>query len=324
MDSQPVIETNDLRKTYHEGLFRKKDLKALRGVSLEVVPGEVFGLLGPNGAGKTTLIKILLGIVRKSSGEAKLLQHPAGSLESRQRIGYLPENLRISKHHTARTALEYYGRLSRMNNRTIRSRSDELLELVGLRDRDNESVRRFSKGMGQRLGLAQALLHNPQLLILDEPTDGLDPVGRSQVRDILSELKSQGKTIFLNSHILQEVEIICDRVAILAKGEVRGTGSVEELRSSDGPKKLSIQVAGASPEQLRQIVGETGIVDPTGSNSVFNLSMEFDSQSRVDQMIDTLRDQKISIRRLEQSQATLEQVFLSLVESAEADEGTVA
>lgn len=319
MDSQPVIFTKDLRKTYQEGLIRKRSLQALRGVCLDVNPGEVFGLLGPNGAGKTTLIKILLGIVKRTSGEASLLQHTAGSLESRQRVGYLPENLRISKHHTARTALEYYGRLSRMDHATIRSRSDELLELVGLQGRDRESVKRFSKGMGQRLGLAQALLHDPQLLILDEPTDGLDPVGRSQVRDILSELKSRGKTIFLNSHILQEVEIICDRVAILAKGEVKGTGSVEELRKLDSEKQLSIEVADTSDEKLRNMC-DVITIEPSGDKGKFTLSMKFDSQAHVNQLVDTLRSNDVSIQKLEQTQATLEQVFLSLVDSEDVVE----
>jgi ABC-2 type transport system ATP-binding protein len=253
-----VIEAKELRKTYRSawfGGFRtgkanegdgeamegdKGTIHALRGVSLTAGAGDVFGLLGPNGAGKTTLIKTLLGIIQPTSGTASLLGNPIGSQISRARVGYLPESLRIDRHHTARSALAYYGRLSRMDSATIARRSDELLELVGLRGRDRESVRRFSKGMYQRLGIAQALMHNPDLLILDEPTDGLDPVGRNDVRRIIEQLQRDGKTIFLNSHILQEVELVCSQVAIMVRGKIRAIGPIESIANqmrngSQGP-----------------------------------------------------------------------------------------
>ena len=229
--TEAAIETHDLRKTYVEGLLRRKRQEALKGVSLRVERGEIFGLLGGNGAGKTTFIKVLLGIIRRTAGQAKLLGFPAGDWRGRKLIGYLPENLRVPRHLTGFTALEYYGHLSNVPTSVIRQRRGELLEMVGLAERAKDPVRTYSKGMLQRLGLAQAMLHDPELFILDEPTDGLDPLARSQVRGFLADLKKRGKTIFLNSHILQEVELICDRVAILDKGNLRRVANVAEITS---------------------------------------------------------------------------------------------
>ena len=235
MNSSAVVEVCNLRKAYGQGLLLRKRsrIEALRGVSLTAKSGDVFGLLGPNGAGKTTLIKTLLGVVKPTSGTAFLFGQPAGSNAARMRVGYLPETLRVDRHHTARSALKFYGRLSYMDQATINRRSDELLELVGLKGRDRESVRQFSKGMYQRLGLAQALMHDPDLLFLDEPTDGLDPVGRNEVRKVIERLRGLGKTIFLNSHILQEVELVCTRVAIMAKGEILASGGIGSGVTSD-------------------------------------------------------------------------------------------
>ncbi len=205
----------------------------MQDVSLDVGRGEIFGLLGPNGAGKTTLIKVLLGLVRGSSGAATLLGFPAGDRRGRRTVGYLPEQLRIARHHTARTALQFYGQLHGLDATTIRKRSSKLIDLVGLQGRDVESVKRFSKGMLQRLGLAQAMLHEPELLFLDEPTDGLDPIGRSQVRSVLQQLRDQGRTVFVNSHLLQEVELICDRVSVLDRGRVRYVGTIRDLTPNE-------------------------------------------------------------------------------------------
>ncbi len=238
-----VIQVEGLTKKYGAWFRSKRSIHALRGANLSANRGEVFGLLGPNGAGKTTLVKILLGVIRATSGTALLFDSPAGSARARNRIGYLPESLRIDRHHTARSALHFYGSMSGMSHAAIGAKLDELLASVGLQGRDRESVRRYSKGMYQRLGLAQALLHDPDLLILDEPTDGLDPVGRNEVRRILLELKSRGKTIFLNSHILQEVEMVCDRVAIMSSGLVRACGTIDELtRNRDSAKYVTLEV----------------------------------------------------------------------------------
>ncbi|HEX5035041.1 MAG TPA: ABC transporter ATP-binding protein, partial [bacterium] len=182
MTSSPAIAVSELRKTYTEGVFLRKRQEALKGVSFEVRRGEIFGLLGGNGAGKTTFIKILLGIIRRSAGNAQVLDFPAGDWRARQKIGYLPENLRVPRHLTGYTALEYYGHLSGVSTRMIKERRGPLLEKVGIAARAKDPVRTYSKGMLQRLGLAQAMLHDPDLFIFDEPTDGLDPLARSQVR----------------------------------------------------------------------------------------------------------------------------------------------
>ena len=229
MPTEPVIQVKDLEKTYRSGVFRRRTLHALQKVTLEVPQGEIYGLLGPNGAGKTTLIKVLLGIVRKSAGDATVLGRRAGDVEARRKIGYLPENHRIPRHLTGSTALEYYGCLSGLSVAEVHRRAPELLDVVGLKGREKDRVSGYSKGMQQRLGLAQAMLHKPKLIILDEPTDGVDPVGRKEIREVLRRLAADGATVFLNSHLLQEIELICENVAILTNGQVRKTGSVKEL-----------------------------------------------------------------------------------------------
>src|SRR5258708_11615735 len=199
MPESPAIEVESLRKTYRDGIFSRRTVDALRGVTFQVESGTIFGLLGPNGAGKTTLIKILLGIVHKTGGNASLLGRPAGDRHGRVGVGYLPENHRIPRHHTGNTALEYYGGLSGMSAREVRNKRTELLERVGLAAWGKTPVRSYSKGMLQRLGLAQALMHEPELLVLDEPTDGVDPVGRSEMRAPLRQPKQQGKRVFIHS-----------------------------------------------------------------------------------------------------------------------------
>lgn len=262
----PVIAVHRVTKRYRSGLVRGRRITALSEVSLQARRGEIFGLLGPNGAGKTTLIKILLGVIHADGGWASLAGQPAGTLAARRHVGYLPESLRIDRHHTARSALAFYGRMSGLDRATIRHRSSQLISLVGLAGRDRESVRRFSKGMSQRLGLAQALLHDPDLLILDEPTDGLDPVGRSEVRRLLLELKSRGKSIFLNSHILQEVELVCDRVAVMASGQVRGVGTIDELMQQLGDRQVRFDLAGPlQPWQLTTLL--TDLLAPTAGQA---------------------------------------------------------
>ena len=191
-----AIEVDSLGKIYRDGLIFGKSFMALNGVSFKVQRGEIFGLLGPNGAGKTTFIKILLGIIRKSSGQASMLGYRAGSRAGRQQVGYLPEQLRIPQHMTGYTALEYYGNLSHVSTRVVRKKRPELLDLVGLGERGSEPVKKYSKGMRQRLGLAQALLHEPKLLVLDEPTDGLDPGARAEMRKVIRRLCDEGVTIF--------------------------------------------------------------------------------------------------------------------------------
>ncbi|PAY19731.1 multidrug ABC transporter ATP-binding protein [Rhodopirellula sp. SM50] len=318
----PIVDVHQLRKTYRSlSLTGRRRIDAVRGVSLQAFPGEVFGLLGPNGAGKTTLIKMLLGVVKPSGGHARLLGQPIGSSAARSRVGYLPESLRVDRHHTARSALRYYGRMSGMTSAEIHSRSDELLKLVGLEGRDRESVRRFSKGMYQRLGLAQALLHDPDLLVLDEPTDGLDPVGRNEVRKVIDRLREGGKTIFLNSHILQEVEMVCTRVAILAKGEIKAIGPIDELAHRD-QQKLIVEVLGDAEPDWQAIFGDSLTVDieSTRVRDAFRLSIAVVDQDQINAIVDQLRRFDQSIARLEVRRESLEETFMRLVGTDSVEE----
>lgn len=322
-----AIDVQHLSKTYREGLVFPRLHPALKDVSLQVRGGEVFGLLGPNGAGKTTLIKVLLGILHPTKGLAQVLKQPAGSKAARRKIGYLPENLVFPRHHTGRSALYFYGRLSEMSDSQIAARENELFDLVSLQGRQGEAVRRYSKGMRQRLGLAQAMLHDPDLLILDEPTDGLDPMGRSQIRDVLDKLKQRGKTVFLNSHILQEVELICDRVAIMALGQLRGIGTIDELIRSHtdeqaGSVKLEVL---ALPDRIKQLGGLPSeatleAIDLGGltNDGLSRIAVDRIDQAGVDQLVDTLRGANISILRMERARPSLEQVFMNIVGAAKS------
>lgn len=230
--SHPVIEIDHLGKTYRS-LIKRRSVKALDDVSLDVGEGEVFGYLGSNGAGKTTTVKILLNLGRPTHGHARILGHsPGGAV--RARIGYLPESPYFYDFLTPVELLTFYARVFGISGALRRRRIDETLELVGITDRRDSQLRSFSKGMTQRVGLAQALLNDPDVLFLDEPTSGLDPMGRREIRDIILSLKSRGKTVFLNSHLLSEVELVCDRVAILKRGQMMRLGRVDDLVSRGG------------------------------------------------------------------------------------------
>ncbi len=230
-DTPPVVLTSELRKVYRTGFWMQQKVLSLKSCSLIVYPGETFGLLGPNGAGKTTLLKLLLGIIRPTSGRGLLLGKPLGDRSVKQYIGYLPENPYLYDYLTGWEFLQLAAGLFQIPQNIQRQRIPELLELVGLSlaDARKKQMRRYSKGMLQRVGMAQALINDPKLIFLDEPMSGLDPMGRYQMREIILKLKAEGKTIFFNSHILSEVEQICDRVAILSQGELICTGSFSEL-----------------------------------------------------------------------------------------------
>ena len=321
-----AIEVQNLQKTYRDGFLGRRRIEALRGISFAVQPGEIFGLLGPNGAGKTTLIKVLLGVVRRSAGDASLLGRPAGDRVGRRSVGYLPENHRIPRHHTGNTALAYYGGLSGLSGRQIRERRPQLLETVGLDRWGDMPVRKYSKGMLQRLGLAQALLHDPQVLILDEPTDGVDPVGRSEMRVVLQQLKTQGKTVFINSHLLQEVELVCDRVAILNYGRVLREGTIAELTRLS---EAQVQFTLAGPEATIRAILDDGRSFSGSSNSnaplvlvgdnQYQVLMQADNQATIDRTVDELRRQGISIVSIVPNRQTLEEAFLTIIRSASTD-----
>jgi len=230
-DHPPVVLTSELRKVYRTGFWMNQKVVSLKSCSLKVYKGETFGLLGPNGAGKTTLLKLLLGVIRPTAGRGLLLGRPLGDRTVKQRIGYLPENAYLYDYLTGWEFLQLAAGLFQIPKSIQRQRIPELVELVGLSlvDARKKPLRRYSKGMLQRVSMAQALINDPELVFLDEPMSGLDPVGRYQMRQIILSLKAAGKTIFFNSHILSEVEKICDRVAILSQGQLICSGSLNEL-----------------------------------------------------------------------------------------------
>jgi ABC-2 type transport system ATP-binding protein len=227
----PAIRTAELTKDFHVGFWRPKPYRALDRLSIEVAPGDVFGFLGPNGAGKTTTLKLLVQLVFPTSGTAEILGRPAGDVSVRQRIGYLPENPYFHDHLTAEELLDYYGRIFGMSPADRRQRVSRTLDRLGIGGERRLQLRKFSKGMLQRVGLAQALLNDPEVIFLDEPMSGLDPLGRRDVRALMLELRDQGRTIFFSSHILSDAEALCSRVAILAKGRLAAAGRLTELQA---------------------------------------------------------------------------------------------
>ncbi|MGA0162998.1 MAG: ABC transporter ATP-binding protein [Bdellovibrionota bacterium] len=248
-----LIEVSGLSKFYKQHFWSTRK-KVLNDVSFHVEAGEIFGFLGPNGSGKSTTIKILLEIIFPSSGSAKLLEKPLGDRGVKRQIGFLPENPYFYDYLTAEQFLRFHGHLQQMSGRQLSKRIPEVLDVVGMRGTAKYRLRSFSKGMLQRVGLAQAILHDPKLVILDEPMTGLDPIGRKEVRDIMIDLRQQGKTVFFSTHILSDVESICDRVAILNKGNLLSCGRLDELVSVES--KYVDLVWDRSPQQWEKWLQE--------------------------------------------------------------------
>jgi ABC-2 type transport system ATP-binding protein len=317
-----VIETRELRKDYAGGRIR-----ALKGVSLAVEKGQIYGLLGQNGAGKTTLIKILLGIAKKTDGDAALLGEPAGTTDVRRRVGYLPEDHQFPGYHTGHSLMDFYGQLYGVPKDDRRRKIPETLELVGIAGRMHSKIKTYSKGMKQRLGIAQALLHDPEVIFLDEPTDGVDPLGRREIRELMGRLKDRGHTLFLNSHLLGEVELICDRVAILQQGELVREGTIDELTQQKGRFEVGLAPGQAFPEaeagRLGYAVkrvppppakGPTGAA-PKPAAEVWEVGLT-DGQT-IDGLVRLVLDRGLSLRHLVERKQSLEDAFLATVEGAE-------
>jgi ABC-2 type transport system ATP-binding protein len=258
-----AIETQGLGKSYRGGLGRRA-FAAVEALDLSVPRGQVFGFLGPNGAGKTTTIMMLLGNVRPSRGRAWLLGQPIGDVEAKRRLGFLPEKFQFHDFLQADEFLDLHGKLYGMPPKRRRERIDATLELVGLADRRKSRLSQFSKGMQQRIGLAQALLHEPDLVILDEPTSALDPIGRRQVRDLVLHLKARGATVFLNSHLLSEIEMTCDHVAILNRGRLVREGTLEQLLAPSAVVELQVEGGNAGLRAGLEAVGEVREMGPGG------------------------------------------------------------
>ncbi len=311
------IEAQGLRKVYRSR-FRGRTVTALDGVDLRVEPGEVFGLLGPNGAGKTTTVKILLGLTRASGGSARLFGLPVGDPDSRRRVGYLPEGHRFPGYLTARQTLAIFGQMSGVDASVLRRRAPELLERVRLSDWSDVRVKKFSKGMTQRLGLAAALVHDPDVLLLDEPTDGVDPVGRREIRDLLQEEAARGKAILLNSHLLSEIERLCGRVAVLRAGRVVAQGRIDDLTSSGSRYRL---VASGVDDRLLAAFRETGA-------AIERVNGHFDLTARdvdhLNALVDRLRSGGAKLQELSPVRSSLEDVFVGLVTEGPAAKGEIA
>jgi ABC-2 type transport system ATP-binding protein len=248
-----VILIDRLTKSFPSGWPWLPPITVLDGLSLSVHRGEIYGFLGPNGSGKTTTLKILMGLVRSTSGKAEVLGKPAGDVQARRQIGFLPEGPYFYDYLTAEEFLAFYGRLAGLERAELGRRIDHLLEVVGLNEARTRQLRKFSKGMLQRIGLAQALIHDPELVILDEPMSGLDPIGRKQVRDLILGLRDQGKTVFFSTHIIPDVEMICDRVGIVIKGRLMAAGRVDELVRHEHTQSVEIVCEGIKVDELPAI-----------------------------------------------------------------------
>jgi ABC-2 type transport system ATP-binding protein len=302
----PIIRVEGLGKTFGKKLFRRGGFRAIDGVSLTVGRGSVFGLLGPNGAGKTTLIKILLGLVRSYDGQASLFgMNPADPI-SRRKVGYLPEAHRLPGYLTGRQLLRLFGKMSGCDPRDVDARIPALLDRVGMSASADRKIREYSKGMQQRIGLAQALIHAPELVFLDEPTDGVDPIGRAAIRELVQELSSQGVTLFINSHLLMEVEMICDQVVIMSKGKIVREGSMDSLTPRTGSVRLELA---AIPPNLAEILAGVGTgLRPEGNG--FELKVNDDE---LDTAVDRLRAARVSIKAISPRRLTLEESFIDVI-----------
>lgn len=310
-----AISVSHLSKTYRSGLFGAHTVQALDDVSLDVPEGAIFGLLGPNGAGKTTLVKCLLGLVHPTAGDAHLFGEPAHRPEARRRVGFLPENHQFPEFLTAKQTLQVYGRLADVPREQRSTRISDLLAHVGLADRRNAKVRTFSKGMLQRLGLAQALLNEPDLLFLDEPTSGVDPMGRRGIRDLVLELRDNGATIFLNSHLLSEVEKVCTQVAILRNGTIVRKGTVEELTTVERVYDL---VATRLPDKLLDSTDlSPSPKDPPSDPDLHQYRLQADDRGTLNALLDELRAHDVQIESITPLRRSLEDYFIDVLDSAE-------
>ena len=310
-----AIRTRELSKDYLVGFWRPRPYRALDRLSIDVAPGDVFGFLGPNGAGKTTTLKLLMQLVFPTSGEAEILGRPLGDVSIRRRIGYLPENPYFYDHLTAEELLDYYGRLFGQSAADRRQRVGETLDRLGIGAERRLPLRKFSKGMLQRVGLAQALLNDPEVVFLDEPMSGLDPLGRRDVRALILELRDQGRTIFFSSHILSDAEALCTRVAIVAKGRLAASGTLADL------KEFAIQgwelvMAGVPPEALERVRSRARRVVTIGGD---RYAIDLPPDGRPEELLRELTAAGATPVSLNPLRETLEDVFVRRV--AEVGEG---
>ncbi|MBW2732306.1 MAG: ABC transporter ATP-binding protein [Deltaproteobacteria bacterium] len=302
--STPVLRTHNLAKTFALGFFRKK-VHAVRDVSLEVKKGEIFGLLGPNGAGKTTTLKVLMGLIKPTAGSAEVFGRPAGHIVAKAQLGYLPESPYFYDYLTSLEFLVLVGELCGLRRRESRLRAEKLLERVELSHAANLALRRYSKGMLQRVGLAQALINNPQLVVLDEPLTGLDPLGRKQLRELIAELRNEGKTVVLSSHILSDVEALADRVAILVKGRMVASGKLSELLDT---RVINTEITISSPPEALVKALAAHDITPRLVGDVAHFTLE--QESATDEVVDLIRTHGARLMALIPRKESLEDVVV--------------
>jgi ABC-2 type transport system ATP-binding protein len=306
-----VVEINNLTKDYEVGFLRKRKVRALDGLSLSIEGGQIFGFLGANGAGKTTTLKILMRLIFPTAGTARILGHDIENISVHQRIGYLPENPYFYDYLTAREFLDYCAQLFGLDGSERRKRTAYLLARVGLDEkRWDTQLRKFSKGMLQRVGLAQSIINDPEIVFLDEPMSGLDPIGRREVRDLIAALRREGKTVFMCSHILSDIEILCDRVAILRGGKLSQVGRLDDLRQqSPGSNQVEIIVSGATRESIAAALpteATLSIAETAGG-----LRIEVPDQTYVDPVLAALRKANGTLVSVQPIRQSLEELFVS-------------
>src|SRR6266446_10785874 len=304
-----AIEILGLEKTYSVGFWRKKPKHALRPLHLTVADGEVFGFLGPNGAGKTTTLKLLMGLMYPTAGSARILGMEINDPRMKAQIGFLPEQPYFYDYLTARELLEYYGQLSGVSAKDRSRKVSEVLERVGLPGAAGTQLRKFSKGMLQRVGIAQAILHDPKVVFFDEPMSGLDPMGRREVRDLMEQLKHEGKTVFFSTHILSDAEALCDRVAIIHLGELRGVGAVAELVSNVQGKVEIIWQGTQIPTSMKALGAECHVIGDTVRAVL--------AENQQDLAIDTLRRERLRLIAITPVRTSLEEYFIEKLQRAE-------
>lgn len=308
-----AIEILGLQKTYNVGFWRKRPKCALKPLHLTVEEGEIFGFLGPNGAGKTTTLKMLMGLVFPTGGSARILGKAIGDPEIKAQIGFLPEQPYFYDYLTARELLDYYGQLSGVPAKERSHKIMEILDRLGLRDAVDVQLRKFSKGMLQRAGIAQAILHDPKVVFLDEPMSGLDPMGRREVRDVMEQLKQAGKTVFFSTHILSDAEALCDRVAVLHLGELRGVGAVADLTSSVQSKVEIVWQGRSVPASLKTLSTECRVSGETVRAVLL--------ETNQDAAIDALRRERLRLVSVVPVRTSLEDYFIDKVKPVETGVG---
>ena len=311
-----AIEILGLEKTYMVGFWRKRPKRALQPLHLTVEDGEIFGFLGPNGAGKTTTLKMLMGLVFPTAGTARILGKDWTDPEVKAQIGFLPEQPYFYDYLTAHELLDYYGQLSGVPAKDRKNRVEEVLQRVGLTDIKGIQLRKFSKGMLQRAGIAQAILHSPKLVFLDEPMSGLDPLGRREVRDLILQLQQEGKTVFFSTHILSDAEALCDRVAIINKGELRGVGAVEELTKSVLGKVEVVWQGTQVPASMKALGAEFHVTGETVRTVI--------SENQQDAAIDALRRERLRLISIIPVRTSLESYFVEKLQHSQTTAGTSA